>query len=76
MGEKLLFRGHEISARQIGARHEILLLVRVRGLVRDTVMIEFRTSSAFKGRVRVLGYGFGVRGRIKVKSRDYLVKPA
>ena len=34
-------------------------------------MVEFGTSSAFKGwvRVRVLGYGFGVRGR-KVKSRD------
>ena len=34
-------------------------------------MVEFRTSSAFRGwvRVRVLGYGFGVRGR-KVKSRD------
>ena len=34
-------------------------------------MIEFGTSSAFRGwvRVRVLGYGFGVRGR-KVKSRD------
>ena len=30
-----------------------------------------KTSSAFRGwvRVRVLGYGFGVRGR-KVKSRD------
>ena len=35
------------------------------------VMVEFGTSSAFRGwvRVRVLGYGFGVRGR-KVKSRD------
>ena len=34
-------------------------------------MVEFRTSSAFRGwvRIRVLGYGFGVRGR-KVKSRD------
>ena len=34
-------------------------------------MVEFRTSFAFRGwvRVRVLGYGFGVRGR-KVKSRD------
>ena len=34
-------------------------------------MVEFETSSAFRGwvRVRVLGYGFGVRGR-KVKSRD------
>ena len=34
-------------------------------------MAEFGTSSAFRGwvRVRVLGYGFGVRGR-KVKSRD------
>ena len=51
--------------------HELQLLVRVRvwGWVR--VMVEFRTSSAFRGwvRVRVLGYGFGVRGR-KVKSRD------
>ena len=51
--------------------HELSLLVRVRvwGWVR--VMVEFRTSSAFRGwvRVRVLGYGFGVRGR-KVKSRD------
>ena len=28
-------------------------------------MVEFETSSAFRGwvRVRVLGYGFGVRGR-------------
>ena len=35
-------------------------------------MVEFGTSSAFRGwvRVRVLGYGFGVRGR-KVKSRDH-----
>ena len=34
-------------------------------------MVEFGTSSAFRGwvRVRVLGYGFGVRGR-KVNSRD------
>ena len=34
-------------------------------------MVEFGTSYAFRGwvRVRVLGYGFGVRGR-KVKSRD------
>ena len=36
------------------------------------VMVEFGTSSAFRGwvRVRVLGYGFGVRGR-KVKSSDF-----
>ena len=35
------------------------------------VLIEFGTSPAFRGwgRVRVLGYGFGVMGR-KVKSRD------
>ena len=32
-------------------------------------MVEFGTSSAFRGWVRVSGYGFGVRGR-KVKSRD------
>ena len=32
-------------------------------------MVEFGTSSAFRGWVRVLGYSFGVRGR-KVKSRD------
>ena len=34
-------------------------------------MVEFGTSSSFRGwvRVRVLGYGSGVRGR-KVKSRD------
>ena len=34
-------------------------------------MVEFGTSSALRGwvRGRVLGYGFGVRGR-KVKSRD------
>ena len=34
-------------------------------------MVEFGPSSAFRGwvRVRVSGYGFGVRGR-KVKSRD------
>ena len=36
------------------------------------VMVEFGTSLAFRGwvRVRVLGYGFGVRAR-KVKSRDW-----
>ena len=47
----------------------MLVRVRVWGWVR--VMVEFGTSSAFRGwvRVRVLGYGFGVRGR-KVKSRD------
>ena len=47
----------------------MLVRVRVWGWVR--VMVEFVTSSAFRGwvRVRVLGYGFGVRGR-KVKSRD------
>ena len=35
------------------------------------VELEVGTSSAFRGwvKVRVLGYGFGVRGR-KVKSRD------
>ena len=34
-------------------------------------MVEFGTSSIFRGwvRVKVLGYGSGVRGR-KVKSRD------
>ena len=34
-------------------------------------MVEFGTSSAFRGwvRVTVLGYGFEMRGR-KVKSRD------
>ena len=34
-------------------------------------MVEFRTSSAFRGLVgvRVLGYDFGVRDR-KVKARD------
>ena len=34
-------------------------------------MVEYGTYSAFRGwvRVRVSGYGFGVRGR-KVKSRD------
>ena len=48
---------------------ELLAWVRIWGWVR--VMVEFRKSSAFRGwvRVRVLGYGFGVRGR-KVKSRD------
>ena len=47
----------------------MLVRVRVWGWVR--VMVEFGTSFAFRGwvRVRVLGYGFGVRGR-KVKSRD------
>ena len=34
-----------------------------------SVMVEFGTYSTFRGWVRVLGYGFGVRGR-KVKSRD------
>ena len=42
--------------------HELLLLVSIRvwGWVR--VMVEFGTSSAFRGwvRVRVLGYGIGV----------------
>ena len=35
-------------------------------------MVEFGTSSAFRGwvRVRVFGYGFGVREK-NVKSRDY-----
>ena len=49
--------------------HELKLHVRVRvsGWVR--VMVEFGTSSAFRGWVRVLGYGSGVSGR-KVKSRD------
>ena len=49
--------------------HELQLLVTVRvwGWVR--VMVEFGTSSAFRGWVRVRGYGFGVRGR-KLKSRD------
>ena len=59
IAEKLLFRGHVISARQIGAR----TLIRV--------MVEFGTSSTFRGwvRVKILGYGSRVRGR-KVKSRD------
>ena len=48
----------------------MLVRVRVWGWVRPRVMVEFGTSSAFRGWVRVLGYGFGVRGR-KVKSRDY-----
>ena len=51
--------------------HELYLLVRVRvwGWVR--VMVEFGTSSTFRGWVRVwvLGYGSGVRGK-KVKSRE------
>ena len=104
MGEKLFFRGHVISARQIGARTSIArfarrclarcrraaaprakraarllppcfqrengpqrqaMLVRVRVLGWVRVMVEFGTSSAFRGwvRVRVLGYGFGVSGR-------------
>ena len=33
------------------------------------VAVEFRTSSAFRGWVRVLGHGFGVRAK-KIKSRD------
>ena len=51
--------------------HELQLLVRVSvwGWVRVMVEIEFGTSFAFRGWVRVLGYGFGVRGR-NVKSRD------
>ena len=51
--------------------HELKLLVRVRVWGWVKVMAEFGTSSAFRGwvRVRVLGYGFGVKGR-KVKSRD------
>ena len=55
--------------------HELKLLVRavrVWGWVR--VMVEFAVRDVFCFRgmdvgVRVLGYGFGVRGR-KVKSRD------
>ena len=51
--------------------HELQLLVRVRVWEWVRVMVEFGTSSAFNGwvRIRVFGYGFGVRGR-KVKSRD------
>ena len=50
-----------ISARQIGAR----TLIARWGLGWVRVMVEFGTSSAFRGwvRVRVLGYGFGLRGR-------------
>ena len=49
----------------------MLVRVRVMGWVSMVSMVEFGTSSAFRGwdRVRVLGYGFGGRGR-KVKSRD------
>ena len=51
--------------------HELQLLVRVRvwGWVR--VMVEVGTSSALRGwvSVKVLGYGFEVKGR-KVKSSD------
>ena len=32
-------------------------------------MVEFGTSSAFRGWVRILGNGFGMRGR-NVNSRD------
>ena len=44
-------------------------LVRVRVWRWVRVMVEFGTFSAFRGWVRVLGYGFGVRGR-KVKPSD------
>ena len=47
--------------------YNINIRVRVWGWV--WVMVEFGTSSAFRGWVRDLGYGFGVRGR-KVMSRD------
>ena len=55
--------------------NKLLVTVRVRGWVR--VMVEFGTSSASRGwvGVRVLGYGFGVRGR-KVKSRDCALAPS
>ena len=52
-------------------RGKLLVRVRVWGWVR--VIIEFRTSSAFRGwvRVRVFGYDFGVRGKkVKSVSRD------
>ena len=52
--------------------HELKLLVRVtrvRVWGRVWVMVEFGASSAFRGWVRVLGFGFGVRGK-KVKSSD------
>ena len=51
--------------------HELKLVVRIRAWGWVRVMVEFGTSSAIRGwvRVRVLGYGFGVKGR-KVKSRD------
>ena len=51
--------------------HELKLLVRVRVWRWVRVMVQFGTSSAFRRwvRVRVLGYGFGVRSR-KVMSRD------
>ena len=47
----------------------MLVRVWVWGWVR--VMVEFGTTSAFRAwaRVRVLGYGFGVKGK-NVKSRD------
>ena len=47
------------------------MLVRVRVWEWVRVMVEFGASSAFRGwvRVRVLGYGFGARGR-KEKSHD------
>ena len=56
--------------------HELQLLVRVRVWEWVRVMVEFRTSSAFRGwvRARVLGYDFGVRGR-KVKSAPMLWSP-
>ena len=50
-------------------RGKLLVRVRVWGWVR--VIIEFRTSSAFRGWVRVFGNDFGVRGKkVKSVSRD------
>ena len=53
------------------------LPVTVWGWVSVNVMVEaeFGTSSAFRGWLRVFGYGFGVRGR-KVQSRDCRVRGA
>ena len=67
IGEKLFFsRSGDQCAANWCTNFNCSLAVRVR--VWGWVMVEFGTSSAFRGWVRVLGYGFGVRG--KVKSRD------
>ena len=68
-GEQLFFRGHVISARQIGAQTLGLGFGDGLGLWLRVQDIFCFQGMGYWVRVRVLGCGFKVRGR-KVKSRD------